>query len=79
MTKILNDVRSDYKVIDKKLISTTYIFKIITRIVTNNILPEHTGFLGISCKFWNICVNNFYPYSRTQEGSTTICLTIFII
>ena len=36
-------------------------FKIITRIMTDNILPGHTKFLGIPYNFYNIYSNNIYP------------------
>ena len=48
-------------------ISVTYnnIFKIITRIMTDNIIPEHTRFLGISYMFWDIYTNDIYPENIT--------------
>ena len=36
-------------------------FKVITRIMTYNIIPEHLRFLEISCNAWNIYINIF-PY-----------------
>ena len=36
-------------------------FKVITRIMTYNIIPEHIRFLEISCNVWNIYINIF-PY-----------------
>ena len=36
-------------------------FKVITTIMTYNIIPEHIRFVGISCNVWNIYINIF-PY-----------------
>ena len=36
----------------------------INRIMTDNI-PGHIRFLGISYKFWNIYINDIYPYNIT--------------
>ena len=41
-------------------------FKIISRIMTD-IIPEHTRFLEIPYNFWNICINDIYPYNITKK------------
>lgn len=35
---------------------------IITRIITDNSIPEYIISLGISYTFWNTYINNIYPY-----------------
>ena len=69
MTKDLkwHGQRSDSKAVDKKLgyFCDIQHFKIITRIMTDNIIPGHTTFLGIPYKFWSIYINDIYPYNIT--------------
>ena len=61
---MLKRKKSDYSVIDKKLgyFCDVQHFKIITRIMTDNIMP---GILGIPYKFWNSYINDIYPYNIT--------------
>ena len=57
----------DYNVTDKKLGYFCDIQhpKITPRIMTDNLKPGHTRFLVIPYKFWNIYINDIYPYNIT--------------
>ena len=58
-------------------------FKVITRIMTYNIIPEHVRFLEISCNGWNIYINIF-PYKKPKESLVLVvflfvCFCFFIL
>ena len=40
-------------------------FKIITSIMTANLITGHIRFLGIPYNFWNIHINDIYSYNIT--------------
>ena len=54
--------------VDKKISYFWHIhFKVITRIMNYNIIPEHIRFLEISCNVWNIYIDIF-PYKEPNES-----------
>ena len=53
-------------------------FKVITRIMTYNIIPEHIRFLEISCTVWNIYINIF-PYKQPKESFVLVVFWGFFL
>ena len=67
MTTVKDLMKVHYNAVDKKISYFWDIhFKVITRIMTYNIVPEHTRFLEISCNVWNIYINIF-PHKKPNE------------
>ena len=62
MTMVKDLMKVHNNAVDKKISYFWDIhFKVITSIITYNIIPEHIRFLEISCNVWNIYINIF-PY-----------------
>ena len=66
MTKVKDLMKVYNNAVDKKISYFWDIhFKVITRIITYNIIPEHIRYLDVSCNVWNIYINIFpyiFPY-----------------